>query len=117
MRLRHGSFLLLCRDQSTFLSRGWLSMSPSLMPHAVCWSQDPQLIWTMVVTNGITFLSYFSICLTLFYLARKTRVVVKREWAFFLTGFGLFIVACGTTHLMEVVTTWVHVFCIRAWAQ
>jgi signal transduction histidine kinase len=84
------------------------------MPHAVCWSQDPQLIWTMVITNGITFLSYFSICITLFYLAGKTRVVVKREWAFFLIGFGLFIVACGTTHLMEVVTTWVPVFWIAA---
>ena len=92
-------------------------MSPSLMPHAVCWSQDPPLIWTMVITNGITFLSYFSICLTLFYLARKTRVVVKREWAFFLIGFGLFIVACGTTHLMEVVTTWVPVFWIAAWTN
>jgi signal transduction histidine kinase len=87
------------------------------MPHAVCWSQDPQLIWTMVVTNAITFLSYFCICLTLFYLARKTRVVVKREWAFFLIGFGLFIVACGTTHLMEVVTTWVPVFWIAAWTN
>jgi signal transduction histidine kinase len=87
------------------------------MPHAVCWSQDPQLIWTMVITNGITFLSYFSICVALFYLARKTRVVVKREWAFFLIGFGLFIVACGTTHLMEVVTTWVPVFWIAAWTN
>ena len=92
-------------------------MSPSLMPHAVCWSQDPQLIWTMVVTNGITFLSYLSICLTLFYLARKTHRVVKREWAFFLTGFGLFIVACGATHLTEVVTTWVPVFWIAAWTN
>ncbi|KAA6463335.1 HAMP domain-containing histidine kinase [Acidobacteria bacterium AB60] len=89
-------------------------MTPSLMPHAVCWNQDPQLIWTMVVSNGITFLSYFSICLTLFYLARKTRGVVRREWAFFLIGFGLFIVACGTTHLMEVVTTWDPVFWVDA---
>jgi len=92
-------------------------MSPSLMPHAVCWSQDPHLIWTMVITNGITFLSYFGICLTLFYLARRTRQVVRREWAFFLIGFGLFIVACGTTHLMEVVTTWVPVFWIAAWTN
>lgn len=92
-------------------------MSPSLMPHAVCWSQDPQLIWTMVVTNGITFLSYLSICITLFYLARKTRGAAKSEWAFFLIGFGLFIVACGTTHLMEVVTTWVPVFWIDAWTN
>ena len=92
-------------------------MSPSLVPHAVCWSQDPQLIWTMVITNGITFLSYFSICITLFYLARKTRGSVKGDWAFFLIGFGLFIVACGSTHLMEVVTTWVPVFWVAAWTN
>jgi signal transduction histidine kinase len=92
-------------------------MSPSLMPHAVCWSQDPSLIWTMVVTNAITFLSYFTICLTLFYLVRKTRAVLARDWAFFLVGFGLFIVACGTTHLMEVITTWIPVFWVDAWTN
>jgi signal transduction histidine kinase len=87
------------------------------MPHAVCWSPDQELIWTMVITNGITFLSYFGICLTLFYLARNTRGVVNRNWAFFLVGFGLLIVACGSTHLMEVVTTWVPAFWIDAWTN
>jgi signal transduction histidine kinase len=85
------------------------------MPHAVCWSQDQNLIWTMVISNAITFLSYFTICLTLFYLARKTTSVVAREWAFFLVGFGIFIVACGGTHLMEVVTTWTPAFWVDAW--
>lgn len=89
-------------------------MSPSLMPHAVCWSRDPQLIWTMAVTNAITFLSYFSICITLIYLARRTRRSIQREWAFFLVGFALFIVACGSTHLLEVITTWIPVFWIDA---
>lgn len=92
-------------------------MSPSLMPHAVCWRQDPTLIWTMVFTNAITFLSYFIICITLFYLARKTRGAVKREWAIFLIGFGIFIVACGSTHLMEVITTWIPVFWVDAWTN
>jgi signal transduction histidine kinase len=68
----------------------------------------------MVIANAITFLSYFSICLTLFYLARKTHRAIEREWAYFLTGFALFIVACGSTHLMEVVTTWVPLFWIDA---
>jgi signal transduction histidine kinase len=92
-------------------------MSTSLMPHAVCWSQDQGLIWTMVVTNAITFLSYSCICATLFYLARRTRLVIAREWAYFLVGFALFIVACGSTHLMEVVTTWYPVFWIDAWTN
>jgi signal transduction histidine kinase len=92
-------------------------MSASLMPHAVCWNQDQHLIWTMVITNGITFFSYFSICATLFYLARKTEGAIKRDWAFFLIGFGLFIVACGSTHLLEVITTWIPVFWVDAWTN
>src|ERR1700692_3360497 len=92
-------------------------MTTPLMPHAVCWSQDQNLIWTMVITNSITFLSYFRICVTLFYLARKTRKAIPRDWAFFLVGFALFIVACGSTHLMEVVTTWNPVFWIDAWTN
>ncbi len=92
-------------------------MSSGLMPHAVCWRQDQHLIWTMVVANAITFLSYVSLCFILFYLARKTRRSIARDWSFFLVGFALFIVACGSTHLMEVVTTWDPVFWIDAWAN
>ncbi len=86
----------------------------SLMPHAVCWAAAPRLIWTMVVTNAITFLSYVSICATLLVLAKRTRVVIARDWAYFVVGFALFIVACGSTHLMDVVTTWVPIFWVDA---
>lgn len=92
-------------------------MYPSLMPHAVCWRQDQRLIWTMAITNAITFVSYFSICITLFYLARKTSRIVVRDWIFFLVGFALFIVACGSTHLLEVITTWIPVFWVDAWTN
>jgi len=92
-------------------------MHASLMPHAVCWRQDQHLIWTMAITNAITFLSYFSICATLFYFARRTSRVIVREWVFFLIGFALFIAACGSTHLLEVVTTWVPVFWVDAWTN
>jgi signal transduction histidine kinase len=88
-----------------------------LMPHAVCWRDDPRLIWVMVVTNAITFLSYVTICLTLLYLVRKTRRVIARDWAYFAVGFALFIVACGSTHLMEVVTTWLPWFWVDASAN
>jgi signal transduction histidine kinase len=92
-------------------------MYSSLMPHAVCWRQDPQLIWTMAITNGITFLSYLCICITLFYLARKTNQVIVRDWMFFVVGFALFIVACGSTHLLEVITTWIPIFWVDAWTN
>jgi signal transduction histidine kinase len=86
----------------------------SLMPHAVCWAAAPRLIWTMVAANAITFLSYVTICITLLVMARRTRRVIARDWGYFLVGFALFIVACGSTHLMEVVTTWIPMFWIDA---
>jgi signal transduction histidine kinase len=88
-----------------------------LMPHAVCWASAPRLIWTMVITNLITFLSYLAICFTLFYLSRRTGRVIARDWKYFLVGFALFIVSCGSTHLLEVVTTWWPVFWIDAWTN
>jgi signal transduction histidine kinase len=89
----------------------------ALMPHAVCWAAAPRLIWTMVVTNAITFLSYLSICLTLLFLVRRTGKVIARDWAYFLVGFALFIVACGSTHLLEVITTWTPIFWVDAWTN
>jgi signal transduction histidine kinase len=91
-----------------------MSDSNSLMPHAVCWAADPALIWTMVLTNVITFLSYTAICCTLLFLVKRTRKVIARDWGYFVVGFALFIVACGSTHLLEVITTWVPVFWIDA---
>jgi signal transduction histidine kinase len=71
----------------------------------------------MVATNAITFLSYLTICCTLLYLARRTGRVIARDWAYFTVGFALFIVACGSTHLLEVITTWIPIFWIDAWTN
>jgi signal transduction histidine kinase len=94
-----------------------MSIPMPLMPHAVCWKADPRLIWTMVITNAITFLSYLSICLSLLYVTRHTRRVMARDWAWFTVGFALFILACGSTHFMEVVTTWLPWFWLDASAN
>jgi signal transduction histidine kinase len=68
----------------------------------------------MVVANFITFASYVTICGTLLYIARKTIRVMARDWLFFVVGFALFIVACGATHLMDVITTWIPIFWVDA---
>jgi signal transduction histidine kinase len=87
-----------------------------LVPHAVCWAAAPNLIWTMVIADSVTFLSYVSLCVTLLFIARRTFRVMVRDWMWFVVGFALFIVACGSTHLMEVVTTWIPMFWVAAWA-
>lgn len=71
----------------------------------------------MVVTNLITFLSYVFICFTLLFLVGRTRRVIARDWYFFVVGFALFIVACGSTHLLEVITTWIPIFWVDAWTN
>jgi signal transduction histidine kinase len=91
-----------------------VNSSPYLAPHAICWAAAPHLVWTMVVANFITFASYVSICGTLLYIARKTIRVMARDWIFFVVGFALFIVACGATHLMDVITTWIPIFWVDA---
>ena len=91
--------------------------SNSLMPHAVCWASDPRLIWTMAVTNFVTFLSYLTLAMTLLYLVRRTGHTLVRDWGYFVVGFALFILACGSSHLLEVITTWSPLFWIDAWTN
>ena len=69
----------------------------------------------MVITNLITFLSYLTICILLIVLASRTGLAIARDWIYFVIGFALFILACGSTHLLEVVTTWIPVFWLDAW--
>jgi signal transduction histidine kinase len=88
-----------------------------LMPHSVCWAADPRLVWTMVATNSITFLSYLTIAFTLLFLVRRTGRILARDWGYFVVGFALFILACGSTHLLEVVTTWSPIFWVDAWTN
>jgi signal transduction histidine kinase len=92
-------------------------MPVHLVPHSVCWAAAPALIWTMVVTNFITFASYTAICFIMFRMLRRTRAAVARDWRYFVVGFALFIVACGSTHLLEVITTWSPIFWVDAWTN
>jgi PAS domain S-box-containing protein len=64
----------------------------------------PGLIWANVSADAITGLSYIAIAATLAVLLHRTRRDIPFSWVFL--AFGLFIVACGGTHLMEVLTVW-----------
>jgi PAS domain S-box-containing protein len=74
------------------------------MPHRFCYMNTPGLIWANVSADAITGLSYIAIAATLAVLLHRTRRDIPFSWVFL--AFGLFIVACGGTHLMEVLTVW-----------
>ncbi|MBW4497967.1 MAG: PAS domain S-box protein [Oscillatoria princeps RMCB-10] len=77
--------------------------SGNFMPHGQCYLWKPQLVWLHAVSDLSIALAYYAIPLMLLYFVRKRRDVPFR-WIFLL--FGSFIVACGTTHLMEVWLLW-----------
>lgn len=72
------------------------------MPHGHCYRWEPKLVWTMVVTDGLIGLAYVSISVTLYRLVRRARIPFSAVFV----AFGVFILACGATHLFEVYTLW-----------
>ena len=78
-------------------------LSPEFMPHGYCYLWDPWIVWLNVISDSLITLAYFCIPLALVYLVRQRRDL-PFNWIFWM--FALFILGCGTTHLMEVWTVW-----------
>ena len=77
--------------------------SDSFMPHGTCYLWNPWLLSLQVGSDSLIALAYTTIPFTLFYFVRK-RGDLPFDWMF--VAFGIFIVACGATHLMNVWTVW-----------
>lgn len=77
--------------------------SSSFIPHGHCYLWQTNLVSLHLLSDALIALSYYSIPITLFYLVRKRRDL-PFESTFLL--FAAFIVACGTTHLLDIWTLW-----------
>jgi two-component system, cell cycle sensor histidine kinase and response regulator CckA len=74
------------------------------MPHGDCYLWVPSLVALHVSTDLLIAISYTAISMMLAYLIYRARQDMPFHWIFL--AFGLFIVACGATHFMEVWTLW-----------
>ena len=79
------------------------------LPHGVCFLWNPALLSLHVISDSIIALAYFLIPVVLLRIVRK-RGDVPFNWIFFC--FGAFVIACGITHVMEVVTLWHPIYWI-----
>jgi PAS domain S-box-containing protein len=86
--------------------------SSNFLPHAYCYLNNGKLTWTHVISDGLIGASYLAISLTLLYIVRRSQGGVPFHWL--VIAFGLFIVACGGTHVMEVITVWRPYYWISA---
>ncbi len=77
--------------------------SDAFMSHGHCYLWQPGLVWTHVTSDALIGLSYASIPFTLVHIVRS-RKDLPFNWMFLC--FGMFIAACGATHVMEIYTVW-----------
>jgi signal transduction histidine kinase/CheY-like chemotaxis protein len=77
------------------------------MPHGMCFAWDPGVLWLHVVSDSLIAASYYAIPFLLFYFVKKRRDLAFKP---IMAAFGVFIFACGTTHLLAAVTVWTPVY-------
>lgn len=75
----------------------------SRIPHGVCLTWDPVLVWTLAASHLLVGLAYFTIPVALMVFMRRQRGL-RFNWIFGL--FGLFIFACGATHFISLMNIW-----------
>src|SRR4051812_30125412 len=86
----------------------WLLSSGGFLPHEYCYLRDPAMIHLHLWSDLSIGIAYVAISLTLVYMVRKGARDIPFHWMFL--AFGLFIIACGGTHFMEVWTLWSPVY-------
>ena len=74
-----------------------------LPPHGFCLLWEPRLIWLHSVSDGIIGIAYYMIPIALGYFSYRRRDLLF-GWIFWM--FAAFILACGTTHFMEIWVLW-----------
>ena len=73
------------------------------MPHGHCYLWKPEMLWLHIGSDALIALAYYSIPVTLLRFIWRRRDL-PYPWIFVM--FGAFIVACGTTHVMEIWSIW-----------
>ena len=88
----------------------YLFNGAAFMPHGTCllWRHD--LVAVHALGDGLIALAYFSIPVALVVFARR-RTDLEYKWLFGL--FAAFILACGATHLLGVVTLWQPIYGVQ----
>lgn len=87
-------------------------LATDFLPHLYCYLRNPAVIWTHVAADALIGTAYLAISVTLAYVVFKAWSDLPFHWI--LLAFGLFIIACGGTHFMEVLTIWVPVYILSA---
>jgi PAS domain S-box-containing protein len=107
--------LLLVASAAIWPMLGHNLAGVQFMPHTFCYLGNTTLIGTHMISDLLIGLSYVVISLTLVYLVRSSKGGIPFHWMFL--AFGTFIIACGATHFMEVLTLWQPAYWASAYVK
>src|ERR1041384_2038566 len=86
----------------------WL-LNGNFMPHGHCYFWRPDILWTHVISDALIAAAYFSIPVTLIYFVRRRRDL---PFPWILLLFAAFILLCGTTHILSIITVWKPIYAL-----
>lgn len=95
-----------------FLSN--LFSGKGFMPHGTCYLWRPEILWMHVISDLIIAIAYYSIPLALAVIMYR-RKQFPFKWVIGL--FAAFILLCGTTHLIGIVTQWNPVYRLQGFMK
>ncbi|MFZ2726017.1 MAG: PAS domain S-box protein [Methylococcaceae bacterium] len=86
----------------------------NLIPHGYCLSWSPLLLNLHTISDIVITLAYYSIPLSLLHFIRHRKDL---PYPWLVVMFALFIVACGTTHLLSAITIWIPLYWLEAYTK
>jgi signal transduction histidine kinase len=101
------AFFTVPRANLGFASVNPLSALGIPSPHPYCSLETPGLLWTNVIMDTLIAASYAIVFSCLTWMAADLRKLTRfNRYLWIFTSFGLFILACGGTHLMDALNLW-----------
>jgi signal transduction histidine kinase/CheY-like chemotaxis protein len=82
----------------------------TLTPHGACLSWQPELLWLNAVSDGLIGAAFFATAFFLAFFVWRRRDL---QFASAFLGFGVYIMACGVTRVLSIVTLWVPAYGIE----
>ena len=87
----------------------------NFMPHGYCLGWDSPLLWLTAVSDVVMTLAYASYPIGIAYFVWKRKDLAYR-WLY-LGFFITFILTCASTHFLSVVTIWIPLYWLEAYAN
>ncbi|HEX9109390.1 MAG TPA: PAS domain S-box protein, partial [Longimicrobiales bacterium] len=78
------------------------------MPHGMCYLWQPAMMALHATSDSVIGVSYVAVAVMIAWLGYRAREDLPFRAVF--AAFGVFIVACGLTHLLEVYTLWQPIY-------